>query len=487
MATLADYDEVEMKIIGRKRELGILRSCLGTQKPEFVVVYGRRRIGKTFLVKEFFNNRFSFYATGVFGLAMKEQLRIFNEELIEQGHIGKRAPSDWFEAFSMLKALLSSENVMRDPVSGKRIVFLDELPWMDGPKSNFKSALDFFWNSWGSTQKDLVLIVCGSATSWIIGNILGSKGGFYNRTTRQIHLNPFSLAECEELYRSNGTELTRQQMIESYMVFGGVPYYLDLFDRRLSLAQNIEELCFKEYGQLHNEFEYLFRSLFKKPDNHMCVIKALSKTRKGLTRSELVEETGIGTGERLSKVLLELEQCDFLRGYRQYEKKNGTLYQITDPFTLFCMKFIKDRKISSWLSFLGSPGYYAWSGVSFETVCLLHVNQIKHFLGIPGVDSVEYSWRSRESSPGAQIDLVIDRKDNVVNICEIKYSQEEYVIDGQYMENLKNKMAAFRKETGCRKAVHLTMVTLNGLKQNQFSWDVVNQITGEDLFAQVSK
>ena len=283
-----------MKIVGRKREKDELMQCLMSKRPEFVVVYGRRRVGKTYLVREFFNKQFSFYATGLTDEKTKGQLRGFAASLVEYGDMEKKAPKDWFEAFVRLRKLLESDRIYREPINNKRVVFLDELPWMDTAKSDFKSALDYFWNSWASAQEDLVLVVCGSATSWIITNLLTNKKGFHNRVTKRIHLAPFSLAECEKLFELNDIVMPRNQMIESYMVFGGIPQYLNLLDSRLSLAQNINELCFKEYGYLYDEYDNLFRSLYDKPEKHMAILEALAKKKDGLTRAELSKEKEIG-------------------------------------------------------------------------------------------------------------------------------------------------------------------------------------------------
>lgn len=474
-----------MRLIGRKKEMDTLERTLQSGKPEFLVVYGRRRVGKTYLIREYFGNRFSFYSTGVSGKKTREQLKIFHEALSAYGDTEKKAPCDWIEAFSRLRKLLEAEQTYRERLSGRRIVFLDELPWMDTVRSDFKSALDYFWNSWGSAQKDLVLIVCGSATSWILDNIIKSRGGFYNRITRQMHLLPFSLKECEELSTANGLNMTRRQLIESYMVFGGIPYYMNLFDRRLSLAQNIEELCFSENGELYFEHERLFQSLFRHSEKHLAIIREMGRKREGITRVELAACKNIGDGEPLTKALAELEQCGFIRRYKNYSKpKQGQFYQIIDPFILFCMNFLQERKILSWEMFLNTPGYYAWSGNAFETVCLNHIPQIKKTLGISGIESAEYAFRSQKAVPGAQIDLLIDRRDDVINICEMKYTQKEFCIDQAYERNLVNKREAFREETGTKKALHLTLITANGLLKNAYAGIVQREITGDDLFTE---
>ena len=473
-----------MKIIGRKYEMNYIDQTLKSNRPEFVAVYGRRRVGKTYLIKEYFNGRFSFYSTGVPNTKTREQLKAFNEALIEYGCEERNIPKDWFEAFRRLKNILISDCVYIDEVSGRRVVFLDELPWMDTARSDFKSALDYFWNSWASTQQDLVLIVCGSATSWIIKNLLQSTGGFYNRVSRKLRIMPFSLAEGQEFYVENGISMSRDEMISAYMAFGGIPYYLNLLDRRKSLAQNVEALCFKESGELYFEYDTLFKSLFKKYEIHTAIINVLAEKRAGITRKELAARKEIPDGEGLTKALMELEQCGFIRKYRNFRcEKNGSIYQITDPFILFS-KYVRMRNINSWLSFIGTPAYNAWSGNAFETVCFNHIPQIKNALGISGIESNEYAWRSTESRPGAQIDMLIDRSDNVINVCEVKYSNKEFAIDAAYEKNLNNKLDSFSMESGTKKSLHLTFITANGLTHNEHSGKVINEISADDLFTE---
>ena len=472
-----------MNIIGRERERDILSQCLESKKPEFLVVFGRRRVGKTFLIRNYFNERFSFYTTGIPDEKMRNQLKVFNESLVYYGDKTETIPKDWFEAFRRLRALLESDSVIRDAMSGKRVVFLDEVPWMDTARSDFKSAFDFFWNSWGSAQEDLLLIVCGSATSWIINNILNDRGGFHNRSTKRMHMDPFSLAECREFFESSGIALSRDKIIESYMIFGGIPYYLNLYDRRLSLAQNVDSLIFDERGDLHYEYDHLFKSLYKHPDNHIKIIETIAARRRGLRRTDLAETSGISDGEGLTKALSELEQCGFIREYKNIAtSKNGCFYQLTDPFVLFCMYFLRSGKAKSWQTFIKSADYYAWRGNAFEMVCLAHIPQIKAALGITGVESSEYAWKSKKTAGGAQIDLLIDRRDDVINLCELKFTDNEFVITSEYRADLLNKAAVFEEEIHPKKAIHITLITANGFKRNEYA-DVVQNVVGpESLF-----
>ena len=471
-----------MWMIGRKKEQQILTDCLKSPRPEFITVYGRRRVGKTFLIRQFFNDRFSFYSTGIADGNTRDQLKVFNNALKEYGCPDRKIPTDWLEAFSRLKTILEKETVKRD-ASGKRIIFLDEVPWMDTARSDFRRALDYFWNSWGSVQQDLVLIVCGSATSWIINHLTDSHGGFYNRITRQIHLLPFTLQECEDLCKANNIILSRMQLMEAYMVFGGIPFYLNLLNSRLSLAQNIDELCYQENGPLRYESKRLFSSLFKNAEKHATIIRMMAEKRHGVTRKELAENSSIGNNDKLTKALSELEQCGFIRKYKSSASaKQGFLYQLIDPFMLYSLKFLENGELQSWIDFVGTPGYYAWRGNAFEVLCLNHIPQIKESLGIRAVGTLVYPWRSKFSSPGVQIDLLIDRKDGVINLCEMKCSNEVFVIDAQYEKQLSNKISVFQAETKTNKAIHLTMVTSNGLAYNEHAGNVINVISGDDLF-----
>ena len=329
-----------MNLIGRKKEIEIINNILKSNKNEFVVLYGRRRVGKTYLIDEVFSRNYSFYATGVAEKKKKDQLKSFHYSLLKYGHNDSSLPKDWFEAFGRLINLLENKKIYREISSNKRIIFIDELPWLDTPKSDFKSAFDYFWNTYGSKQTDLVLIVCGSATSWIIKNLLASRGGFYNRVTRKINIEPFSLEETSLLLEKNGIVYNPQQVIETHMIFGGIPFYLNLLNPRLSLAQNVDSLCFNEFGSLRYELGHLFSSLFTNYQKHFAVIKLLSEKKSGLLRGEIIKKTGL-QGEMLSDVLNELEECGFIRRYTNLStQKSKQLIQLIDPFTLFAINCI---------------------------------------------------------------------------------------------------------------------------------------------------
>ena len=470
-------------IIGRKEEQQILHSAAQSENSEFVAVYGRRRVGKTYLIRETFGYKFTFQHTGLAKGNTKEQLFSFAISLRDAGYDDCPIPKSWLEAFSLLSTYL------KNSTDEKKIVFLDELPWMDTPRSNFISAFEHFWNGWASARKDIVLIICGSATSWIINKVINDHGGLHNRVTKQIALQPFTLKECEKFAQSKGLEMSRYQLAECYMVFGGIPYYWSLLEKGLSLAQNIDKIIFAKNGKLSNEFNQLYASLFKSPEQYIDIVTALGKKKVGMTREEIIAATDKYSNGALSKVLDELEYCGFIRKYNGFDKKSKqAIYQLIDNYTLFYFRFIQQNENNDehfWSASIDSAMHRAWSGLAFERLCMAHTQQIKAVLGIAGVLSNVYSWRKEadETSDGAQIDLLIDRKDQVINLCEMKYSLSGYAIDAEYEQKLRNKKSAFINATNTRKAVHLTMVTTFGIKANAHSGIVQNEITLEDLFS----
>ena len=470
-------------IIGRKEEQQILHSAVQSENSEFVAVYGRRRVGKTYLIRETFGYKFTFQHTGLAKGNTKEQLFSFAISLRDAGYDDCPIPKSWLEAFSLLSAYL------KNSTDEKKIVFLDELPWMDTPRSNFISAFEHFWNGWASARKDIVLIICGSATSWIINKVINDHGGLHNRVTKQIALQPFTLKECEMFAKSKGLEMSRYQLAECYMVLGGIPYYWSLLEKGLSLAQNIDKIIFAKNGKLSNEFNQLYASLFKSPEQYIDIVTALGKKKAGMTREEIIAATDKYSNGALSKVLDELEYCGFIRKYNGFDKKSKqAIYQLIDNYTLFYFKFIQQNENNDehfWSASIDSAMHRAWSGLAFERLCMAHTQQIKVALGISGVLSNVYSWRKEadETSDGAQIDLLIDRNDQVINLCEMKYSLSEYAIDAEYEQKLRNKKSAFIDATNTQKAVHLTMVTTFGIKANAHSGIVQNEVKLDDLFA----
>ena len=471
-----------MRLIGREEELRELEGHAQSGKPEFLVVYGRRRVGKTFLIREHFKNEFFFEHTGLASGSAAAQLTEFNKSLRRTRGGAHGDAAGWPEAFDCLREHIEHSDLER------KIIFIDELPWMDRPKSLMLPALEHFWNGWASSRKDVFLIVCGSAASWVIARLLRDRGGFYGRITGRLLVKPFTLRDCEAFYREAGIVFSRYQMVESYMIFGGIPYYLSLMRRELGFSQNVDRLCFREGGALRDEYELLYRSLFKKAEGHMAVVETLAGKRAGLSREAVLKGSGLTDGGGFTRVLRELEQCGFIRRYAGYGKKaRDALYQLADPFTLFHLRFIRGGSAHDapfWSSYTDDGGRRAWTGYAFEQVALAHTGQIKRKLQIGGVLTRQYSWRSVKSQPGAQIDLVIDRNDGVVNLCEMKYSRDEFEIDAAYEKQLRRRAEVFRSETSTKSALHTTFVTTYGLTRNEHSASVQSIITMDDFFAE---
>ena len=471
-------------MVGRQREIEELVRAYESPQSEFVAVYGRRRVGKTFLIRETFNSKFVFSHSGIAKSGTKIQLARFRDSLVMSGLDNCPTLKSWFEAFDRLKALGERSAV------AKKIIFIDEMPWMDKPNANFIPALENFWNAWASARKDVLLIICGSATSWMLKKVIHSKGGLHNRVTYRIPLRPFTLAECEELASSLGLELSRYQVVQYYMALGGVPFYWNHLRRGFSVAQNMDELFFAGNDKLEGEFEELYSSLFFRKEPYVKIVTALGVKKKGMTREELSAVTGLGNCGALTKYLQELEQCGFIRRYRLNGRMvRDSLYQLIDNLTLFHFKFLKENLDADphfWTSSIDSMVMTIWQGLSFELVCLQHVEQIKRSLQIAGVHSANYAWRCEKSGSavgcGAQIDLVIDRKDGVVDACEMKFTENPHWVDQQEYNTVLNKKAELKRELPERKSVHIVYVTTFGLERNQYSEIAQAQLTLDDLF-----
>ena len=476
-------------IVGRTEECRLIETYCNSPTAELMAIYGRRRVGKTVLVKSFFEGCFDFYFTGLYETSKAVQLDLFRKELEKKQ--GKSLPKfkDWFAAFDALREYLESLPPKR------MVVFLDELPWMDTAKSNLIPAFSYFWNTWGSTQPGLKLFVCGSATTWMLEKLIGDKGGLYGRVSRAIYLAPFTLNETERfLNEIKEMGYGRAQVLETYMVLGGIPYYLDMLDKNIPLSQNIDRLFFRQGAPLKTEYDFLFRTLFKNSKLYQDVVQVLSSKLKGLSRQEIAEATHQAEGGALTEVLENLCRCDFVRRYSPFGKKSlGTLYQLTDMFSLFYLRFVQGngQDESFWTNTYNSGERKAWSGYAFEQVCLIHMQKIKASLSILGILSNAHSWQCKSfidsdgvEWQGGQIDLLIDRADNVINLCEMKFSSDEFVITKEYEETLRRRMSLFKKVTKTKKSLSYVFVTTYGVRQNPYSGIVQHQVTLDGLFGE---
>lgn len=470
-------------IIGRNAEIELLNKMLHDDKSHFVAVYGRRRIGKTYLIREAFNYRFTFQHSGLSEGSMNEQLFAFDSSLKDAGINIKKKSKNWLEAFDKLKEIIRNSNEKR------KIIFIDELSWMDTPKSDLMVALENFWNGFASARKDIVLIVCASATSWMLSKVVHNKGGLYNRLTQQIHLQAFCLRECEEYIQSEGLALNREQILQYYMIFGGVPYYWGFIKKGLSLAQNIDNTLFVKNAPLRDEFKYMYASVFKNPETYIKIIETLGTKKVGLTREELIKLTGLSNSGDLTGKLEELESCGFIRKYYAFGmKKKNAVYQLIDCLTLFHFKFLQDEPTDEhfWTNQINTPAVNTWMGLAFERVCMQHVAQIKNKLGISGVLTEINSWYCKADPDrgvfGSQIDMLITRKDQVINLCEMKYSGSEYTITEKVDKSIRNKINDLRVLTNTKYAIYPTLITTYGLVSNSYSDNIQSVITLDDLF-----
>lgn len=483
-------------IVARKREQNLLSRLTMEPTAQLLAVYGRRRTGKTFLIREFFGNSFAFMHTAISPMELKErdkellyriQLNEFLTSLLKFGSKDEHPIKDWFDAFHRLEALLE-----RKHQKGKMIVFIDELPWLDTPRAGFLSAFEHFWNGWGAAKHQLLLIVCGSSTTWMLDNLINSNGGLYGRTTCEMHLHPFTLAETEEYLNKRGLTMDRYDITQAYMVTGGVAYYLSYFQKGQSLAQNIDNLFFSENGFLQTEYERLFTSLFADNEGYRRIVEVLSNNRYGLTRDQISEKSNISIGGTLSAMLKALVKSDLVSTYYNFgEPKKSKYYKLTDMFCLFYLGFVQRNPTNNhtfWQDNQNSPKLNSWRGRAFEDVCFVHKDQIKMSLGISGVQAEFYPWHiiGDEHGTGAQIDMLIDRADRVINLCEMKFSQDDFTITKEYDIKMRKKIAALMSATGERRNIQITLVTTFGLKQNNYSGRVQRIVTIDDLYVEIS-
>lgn len=471
-------------IIGRKNEIERLNKYAQSNQAEFIAVYGRRRVGKTYLINNLFRSRLAFSMTGIIEGNKHAQMQAFINAMDLYSNNVER-PANWHEAFRMLRHFLIPQIKPGEPC----IIFIDELPCFDTRKSDFIEAFGHFWNTWASQQPEIKLLVCGSATSWMMDNVIDSHGGLHNRITHEIHLREFTLAEEEEYLISKGFHWDRNLVLQTYMVMGGVPYYLSLLDRDMSLAQNIDALFFNPDGEMHREFHRLYKTLFSAPDPYITIIETLFKKKKGLTRNEIADTLQTNANGRLSKMLHNLVDCDIVRFYPTKQKKLSTrngLYQLMDFFSLFYLQFMKGtiNDAQYWTKNMHTAKINTWRGLTFELICMTHIDQIKRVLHIDSINTTFYSWRSAlQTDRNAQIDIVIERADKITNICEVKYSEVPYYISKDEYNKFINRMAAFKQETQYRGGIIPVYITSAGLARNNYSDNLgLKNLSVDDLF-----
>lgn len=472
-------------LTGRTNEQRLLQEAMISGAPELIALFGRRRVGKTFLIRQYLGHALVFEFAGTKDASLVAQLGSFQKALGQAIGNDKiyQHPAKWADAFEQLSHYLTPKLA-----TARCVVFLDEFPWLNTHKSGFLPAFDHWWNSWGTKQNNLVVVICGSAASWMIQHIVNNKGGLHNRITRKISLLPFNLKETEAFLHSRNVQMDRYQILQLYMVMGGIPHYLKGVKKGESSTQAIDRICFTKDGLLTNEFKNLYHSLFDDATRHLAIVKALAKNNAGMTRTEIIEKTALTSGGTISGLLEELIESGFVTDWQPYAKKSkDTIYKLADEFTYFYLKFMAGIRSSGegiWQSFASGQSWRSWSGVAFERVCLKHLPQLKKELGISGVYTEESAWRARSGSEkGAQIDLLIDRKDHVINLCEMKYAESEFIIDKTYASALENKRNVFKSQTKTKKSIYLTFVTTFGITDNDYARRLIqNSITMDNLF-----
>lgn len=473
-------------LIGRQSEQQLLEELLQSPQAELLALYGRRRVGKTFLIRSVYKEQLAFELTGLFNAPLVQQLDSFTFALSRSFAKGITLPRPltWLAAFQLLIQYLEA-----NPSDKKRVLFLDELPWLDTPRSGFLSAFDQFWNSWASRQPDLIVVICGSAASWMIQHVVNNKGGLHNRITRRMRLLPFTLSETEAFLASQQVHLDRYQLLQLYMVMGGIPHYQKEIRPGESSAQAIDRLCFTKDGLLNDEFKNLYAALFSKADRHVSLVRLLAGKPQGLTRNELVKN-GFQSGGSTTQLLNELLESGFIAQYAPYGKTSkDAIYKLTDEYSLFYLKFVDGSRATgagTWLNKSMGQSWTSWAGLAFEQICQKHIRAIKQALGIVGVYTEQSAWRyvpKTSTEKGVQIDLLIDRQDHCINLGEIKFSLYPFTITKAYAETLERKRTVFREQTRTRKTLFLTPITTFGIQPTNYSSSLVQaQLTMDALF-----
>lgn len=460
-------------MIGREEQIAQMKETLLLPKSSFVAVTGRRRVGKTYLIDQVYKGYFCLTATGIQSGDKKTQLLNVADKIGDYfKNILSISPNNWQDLFISLKKVLQTL-----PKNRKQVIFLDEVPWMNTVKSGFIQLLAHLWNDYLSKEKHFVLIVCGSSTSWIHQKIISDKGGFHNRLTHKVHLEPFTLAETKLFLQSNRIKLTDTAIAEIYMTMGGIPFYLEQIRRGESPRASIERMCFKSGGILKTEYDNLYKALFEHPAYHESIVAVLALSKSGLTREEIIKKSKVRAGGPIQRTLDELKISGFIVEEVQFgKKKRGSIYRLIDEYSVFYHRFIKGQKSTKsdiWTQISASQSYKIWTGYAFETLCLKHQEEIKRVLGIAKVYTETSTYKNMDDD-GMWIDFIIDRKDAAINLCECKFYDAPFELSKTYAAVLQKRKAVFKEKTNTRKSLFTTVITNHPMKPNQYSLEVVD-------------
>lgn len=475
-------------MVGRTKEKKELERIYNSSQAELVAIYGRRRVGKTYLVDEVFEGKITFRHAGLSPSSESQkglltaQLDHFYNSLKIYGMENEKKPANWLDAFFLLEKFLKNIDD-----GSRQVVFLDELPWLDTARSGFIQAFEGFWNTWGCHRKNLMVIICGSANSWMMNELINNHGGLYGRVTYEIKLSPFSLLECEEYYKNKNIPFSRYDIVQSFMIFGGIPYYMGYMDAELSLAQNVDKVFYGKDANLKLEYDRLFESVFKRPELIKSIVELLYTRNMGYTRKDIAEKLQLSDGGHLTKELNALIASDFVIKYVPFGlNKKEDYYKLIDPFCIFYLHFVKNQTIKSklfWQQNSTQPEVTIWRGFAFENVCFNHIEQIKNALGISGVITSESAWTKKaDDEHGTQIDLLILRKDNAINMCEIKFYNDDFVVNKEYFRTIQRRIEMLREKISPKISIYSTLITTYGLKKNEYSSAFIKTVNFDDLF-----
>ena len=464
-------------IIGRKDEEEHLLWRLSHDEGQFIAVYGRRGTGKTFFVEELLGERIDLTVTGIPGGSRKDELHNFSRELSARS--GQKFPftRSWMDAFRQLRSFIETRKEQESI-----IVFLDELQWMDTPKSRFLTMLGHFWNSYGNWVRNFRLIIASSDPGWMIQKVFGDPGELYGRIVCRLWLRPFTLRETEELLQRRGFHLDRRETLLAHMLTGGVPYFLTMLDPKESLAENTERLFFSPDAPLCAECESVLSSLSAVSEGSpgRRILELLAQNDRGLRIEEITKALKPEPEDIIQDALQGLEESGLTRVYGSFRKrKHGAVHCLSDSSLLFCLRFVRGCAGTPPRSRSDAGERRTWMNAAFAISCLRHMNEIREAAGISRILVSICVWQ-----PEGRPVLVFDRGDRAVSICEIEYS-ESPLSAAECLPHLQRLMEQFRAETRTKKALKPVMIAPYGIDGITDGWEV-QCVTLDDLFREVS-